>query len=108
MGDGAARAWEEKGEREEEGGRAGPLDWALPRQAGWRGSTAAPVHVAPQGRAHTWRARRGRPAWQSCCAAACGATAAACRATQLGAAKGVTACKKSPPGVIFKNKLKKG
>jgi hypothetical protein len=63
--------------------------------------------VARQDRAHAWRARLGRPAWQCCHATACGAAKAGCRATPPGAAKGVTRCKKSLPGVVFKNKLKK-
>jgi hypothetical protein len=34
--------------RGKKGGRAAPVCLPLPRQAGWRGKAAAPVHVARQ------------------------------------------------------------
>jgi hypothetical protein len=55
---GLVRGWEE----EEERGNAAPVESSLPRQAGWHGKAAAPVHVAWQARVHLPLARRASPA----------------------------------------------
>jgi hypothetical protein len=41
-----------KGRRRKKGGRLGPVDSTLLRQAGWHNKAAAPAHVARQARAH--------------------------------------------------------
>jgi hypothetical protein len=100
------RLWErKKGRRKKKGGRAGPVDSALPRQEGWRGKPAAPVHVARQAWTHAYPTRHAWPAWHPCRVAACGVTKAVCRATAPGAAKGVTGCKENFAGVNFINKF---
>jgi hypothetical protein len=90
---GAASGLGEKKGRRKKGGRAGPVDSALPRHAGWRGKAAAPVHVARQARAHA--SPRAVPGQGGTPAAPLHVARQRLSAAprRQGAAKGVTRCK---------------